>query len=117
MKLRKIKRLKPLLAPLPPPVKVAKYVLRLFVAGASARSRQAVLRVRHLCAAELSANCRLEVVDIYQQPRLARENQIVATPTLIKEYPRPMRRFIGNLLNTNGLFPELIAPVKPNLAA
>ena len=115
MKLRKSKRLKPLLAPLPLPVKAAKYVLRLFVAGASARSRQAVLRVRELCAAELKYNCRLEVIDIYQQPQLARDNQIVATPTLIKEYPRPVRRFIGNLLNTSGLFPELSHPVKPSL--
>lgn len=80
------------------------YVLRLFVAGATARSRSAVLRVRELCAAELSGGCRLEVIDIYQQPQLARANQIVATPTLIKEFPRPVRRFIGNLLHTTGLF-------------
>jgi circadian clock protein KaiB len=84
-----------------------KYVLRLFVAGATARSCQAVLRVRQLCEAELKDNCELEVIDIYQQPKLARENQIVATPTLIKEFPRPVRRFIGNLLNTAGLFAEL----------
>jgi circadian clock protein KaiB len=50
-----------------------KYVLRLFVAGATARSRQAVLRVRQLCATELKDNCTLEVVDIYQQPALARK--------------------------------------------
>ena len=117
MKLRKIKRLKPLLTPLPRPVKAAQYVLRLFVAGASARSRQAVLHVQRLCAAELPAKCRLEVVDIYQQPRLARQNQIVATPTLIKEYPPPVRRFIGNLLNPAGLFPELNVPLKRNLPA
>ncbi|MDB6113898.1 MAG: thiol-disulfide isomerase [Lacunisphaera sp.] len=86
-------------------------VLRLFVAGATARSREAVLRVRQLCATELARDCRLEVIDIYQQPELARANQIVATPTLIKEFPRPVRRFIGNLLNTAGLFGE------PDLAA
>jgi circadian clock protein KaiB len=84
-----------------------KYVLRLFVAGATARSCQAVLRVRQLCEAELKDNCELDVIDIYQQPELARANQIVATPTLIKESPRPMRRFIGNLLNTTGLFAKL----------
>ena len=81
-----------------------KYVLRLFVAGATTRSRAAVLRVKELCAAERSGGCRLEVIDIYQQPELARANQIVATPTLIKEFPRPVRRFIGNLLHTAGLF-------------
>ena len=84
-----------------------KYVLRLFVAGATARSRQAVLRVRQLCEAELKDNYELEVIDIYQQPSLARANQIVATPTLIKEIPLPVRRFIGNLLNLAGLFVEL----------
>lgn len=89
------------------PRRTSKYVLRLFVAGATARSHQAVLRVRQLCAEELKDNCDLEVIDIYQQPQLARENQIVATPTLIKEFPRPVRRFIGNLLNTTGLFVEL----------
>ena len=84
-----------------------KYVLRLFVAGATARSHQAVLRVRQLCEAELKDNYELEVIDIYQQPSLARANQIVATPTLIKEIPLPARRFTGNLLNLAGLFVEL----------
>jgi len=111
--IQKLKRLKrPLVAA---PVKAGKCVLRLFVAGASVRSRQAVLRVQELCAAELKTNCRLEVIDIYQQPQLARDNQIVATPTLIKEYPRPVRRFIGNLLNTAGLFAELNVPLKRKL--
>ena len=81
-----------------------KYVLRLYVAGATARSRQAVLRVRQLYEAELKGNFDLEVIDIYQQPNLARDNQIVATPTLVKEFPRPVRRFIGNLANTSRLF-------------
>jgi circadian clock protein KaiB len=84
-----------------------KYVLRLFVAGASDRSRQALLHVRKLCREDLGAGCELEVIDIYQQPELARENQIVATPTLIKEFPPPARRFIGNLLNIAVLFAEM----------
>ena len=82
-------------------------MLRLFVAGATARSRQAVVHVRQLCAAELKASCDLKVIDIYQQPALARANQIVATPTLIIEFPKPLRRFIGNLTNTHGLAVEL----------
>ena len=84
-----------------------KFVLRLFVAGATARSRQAILRVRQLCEAELKDGCDLKVIDIYQQPELARVNQIVATPTLIVEFPPPLRRFIGNLANITGLFVEL----------
>ena len=93
-----------------------KYVLRLFVAGATARSRQAVLRVRQLCEAELKGNCTLEVIDIYQQPGMASANQIVATPTLVKEFPRPARRFIGNLSNTTGLFVELDLAAKGSVA-
>ena len=93
-----------------------KYVLRLFVAGATVRSRQAVLRVRQLCEAELKGNCTLEVIDIYQQPGMASANQIVATPTLVKEFPRPARRFIGNLSNTTGLFVELDLAAKGSVA-
>ena len=72
-------------------------VLRLFVAGANARSQQAILYVRHLSEVELKGRSTVEVIDIYQQPTLARINQIVATPTLIREYPKPVRRYIGNL--------------------
>lgn len=93
-----------------------KYVLRLFVAGATIRSRQAILRVGQLCETELKDHCQLEVIDIYQQPELARVNQIVATPTLIVEFPPPMRRFIGNLANISGLFVELDLIAKGKIA-
>ena len=96
---------------------VDKYVLRLFVAGATARSRQAILRVRELCATELKNHCVLEVIDIYQQPALARANQIVATPTLIIAFPPPLRRFIGNLTNITGLFVELDLVKKVKITA
>jgi len=117
MKAGKVKHRKPSLMKLPVLPLAQKFTLRLFVAGATTRSHQAVLRVRELCAAELKDNCSLEVIDIYQQPKLARDNQIVATPTLIKEFPRPVRRFIGNLLNTAGLFADLglVAKVKSTL--
>lgn len=88
------------------PKKTSQYVLRLFIAGATDRSHQALLHVRKLYAEELKDHCTLEVIDIYQQPELARVNQIVATPTLIKEWPRPVRRFIGNLTNIASLFHE-----------
>ena len=93
-----------------------KYFLRLFVAGATDKSRLAILRVRQLCEAELRDNCVLEVIDIYQQPKLARENQIVATPTLVVEFPLPVRRFIGSLTNIGGLLVELDLITKGKIA-
>ena len=83
---------------------VSKHVLRLYVAGATDRSRRAILRARELCEGELKGLYELEVIDVYQQPLLARDGQIVATPTLVREFPRPVRRLIGNLTSTTGLF-------------
>ncbi len=87
--------------------RAGKYVLRLYVAGASTRSRQALLHVRRLCETELDGNYDLKVIDIYQQPIFAREGRILATPTLVREFPHPVRRLIGNLSNTAGLFAGL----------
>ena len=81
-----------------------KYVLRLYVAGATDRSRLAILRARQLCETELKGNYDLKVIDVYQQPILARDGQIIATPTLVREFPKPVLRLIGNLANTLGLF-------------
>lgn len=74
------------------------------------------MRVRQLCETELKDNCELEVIDIYQQPGLARKNQIVATPTLIKQCPQPIRRFIGNLSNLTSLFAELALITKGSIS-
>jgi len=83
---------------------MGKYVLRLYVAGATDRSRRALARARHLCDVELHGQCELEVIDIYQQPILARDGQIIATPTLVKVFPLPVRRLIGTLENTARMF-------------
>ena len=115
-KIKKPRRAPKVAAKAPATRRKVRYTLRLFVAGATVRSRQAVLRVRELCEKELKDNCVLEVIDIYQQPALARTNQIVATPTLIIELPRPARRFIGNLTNINGLFVELNLSSKVKIA-
>src|SRR5580765_6097356 len=80
------------------------YFLRLYVAGSSARSRRAILRARELCAGELKGHCRLEVIDIYQEPIRARDGQIVATPTLVKELPPRVRWLIGTLAKSSRLF-------------
>jgi circadian clock protein KaiB len=76
---------------------------RLFVAGATDRSRRAVAHVRKLCEAEFKDLFTLEVIDIYQQPELARQCQIIVTPTLIKEAPKPTRRVLGNMANFSQL--------------
>ena len=90
-----------------------KYVLRLYVAGATERSHRAILRARKLCEAELDDAYELTVIDVYQQPLLARDGQIVATPTLVREFPPPVRRLIGNLSSTVGLFVGLDLSTKP----
>lgn len=84
-----------------------KHILRLYVAGATERSRRAIERVRQLCERELGGVYLLEVIDIYQQPIIARDGQILATPTLVREFPRPIRRLIGDLSNTGKLFAGL----------
>lgn len=73
------------------------HLLRLYVAGTTARSSRAIRTIREICEEHLKGRYRLEVIDIYQRPALARDEQIVATPTLIRELPPPLRRLIGDL--------------------
>ncbi len=75
----------------------AKYLLRLYVAGATTKSNQAILKIKSFCEEHLKGRYDLEVIDIYQQPVLAKGEQIIATPTLVKKLPLPLRRFIGNM--------------------
>ncbi len=74
-----------------------RYWLRLFVTGMTPRSTEAIARVKAICQEHLEGRYELEVVDIYQHPEAARAEQIVATPTLIKKLPPPLRRLVGNL--------------------
>lgn len=73
------------------------YVLRLYVAGANPRSSAAIRSITEICEQHLKDRYDLEIIDIYQQPTLARGEQIIAAPTLIKKVPMPLRRFIGDL--------------------
>jgi circadian clock protein KaiB len=77
----------------------AKYVLRLYVSGSMLKSALAVENIKRICEQHLKNRYDLEVIDIYQQPNLARDEQIVAVPTLIKRLPPPPRRLIGDLSN------------------
>jgi len=74
-----------------------KYVLRLYVAGATTQSARAITNLKAICEEHLKGRYELEVVDLYQQPQLALDEKIVAAPTLIKELPPPVRRIIGDL--------------------
>ena len=73
------------------------FVLRLYVAGMSPRSQEAIRNVTAICQEDLAGRYDLEVIDIYQQPVLAKGEQIIAAPTLIKKLPFPLRRFIGSM--------------------
>ena len=73
------------------------FVLRLYVAGMSPRSQEAIRAVTAICQEHLAGRYDLQVIDIYQQPVLAKGEQIIAAPTLIKKLPFPLRRFIGSM--------------------
>jgi circadian clock protein KaiB len=75
----------------------SRYVLRLYVTGATARSRRAIVNLDGICHEFLKGQFDLEVIDVYQKPSLAKDEQIIAAPTLIKKLPLPMRRIIGDL--------------------
>ena len=77
-----------------------KYVLRLYVTGLTPKSTLAINNVRKLCKKHLAGRYELKVIDIYQQPKLAAGEQIVATPTLIKKLPLPLRKLIGDMSDT-----------------
>jgi len=77
-----------------------KYVLRLYVTGMTPKSTRAIQNIKKICDEELHGRCDLEVIDIYQRPVLAEGEQIIATPTLVKKLPLPLRRFIGDLSDT-----------------
>jgi circadian clock protein KaiB len=74
-----------------------RYVLRLYVVGATAGSQRAISNLKEICESELAGRYELEVIDIYQQPVLGADQQIVALPTLIKELPLPVQRLVGDL--------------------
>ena len=74
-----------------------RYVLRLYITGSTPRSSRAIQSIRSLCEEHLQGRYDLEVIDIHQQPVLARGEQIIAAPTLIKKLPAPLRKIVGDL--------------------
>jgi circadian clock protein KaiB len=83
------------------------YTMRLYVTGATPRSSRAITNLRRLCDEYLPGKYELEVIDIYQRPELARQVQIIAAPTLVKAFPPPLRKFIGDMSNVRSLLAGL----------
>ncbi len=77
-----------------------RYVLRLYVTGVTLKSTQAISNIRTICEEYLQGRYELQVIDIYQQPQLAKDEQILAAPTLIKKLPLPLRRLVGDFSKT-----------------
>ena len=79
----------------------------MFITGGSPNSVRAINNLKSICEKYLPGNYDLEVIDVYQNPELAREEQIIALPTLIKKHPDPLRRLVGDMSDTakvlNGL--------------
>lgn len=84
-----------------------KFILSLFVAGMTPRSLRAIENARQLCEKYLKDRCELEVIDVYQQPSLAKEAQVIAAPTLVKHLPPPLQRFIGDLSDSEPILVRL----------
>lgn len=76
---------------------MAKYLLTLYVTGTSPRAKIAITNLQHLCENELEGQFELEIVDVLENPQRAEDEKILATPTLIKQLPLPLRRVIGDL--------------------
>jgi circadian clock protein KaiB len=80
----------------------------LYICGATGKSRKAVANTRRLCDECLPGRYSLEIIDLYRQPELARLRDIFAIPTLVKELPAPLRRFIGDLSDNKRLVVEIM---------
>ena len=97
----------------PPDLAAEQYKLRLFVTGSTPRSTRAIDNLRQICKENLDGRYDLEVIDVYQNPEATKELQIIATPTLVKMLPEPMRRIIGDLSDKERVLAGLnLTPVK-----
>ena len=85
--------------------------LTLFVSGASDLSARAIASARELCDIRLDGRCRLSIVDVHEDPSAVRSNGVRATPTLVRTFPLPLRRFIGDLSHLDAVLLRLELPV------
>lgn len=91
-----------------------RYELRLYIAGTTPASGKAVENLRAICEEHLKGRYELTVIDVFQQPVLARNEQIIAVPTLIKKLPAPLRRIVGDLSNEHRVLVGLDLKPKEN---
>lgn len=77
------------------------YILKLYITGASANSTKAVSNLKNICEQYLKGRYTLDIIDIHQQPKLAKEAQVIALPLLIKHAPLPVKRLIGSMSDTS----------------
>lgn len=77
-----------------------RHVLVLYITGRTSRSERAIENLKRICREELAGEYDMEVVDVLEKPQLAEDEKIIATPTLVKRLPMPLRRLIGDLSNT-----------------
>jgi circadian clock protein KaiB len=81
-------------------IRRARYILRLYVSGSSIRSLRAVSNLKKICEEYFPNDYDLEIIDLHENPTAARKEQIIAAPTLVKQLPEPLRKFVGDLSNT-----------------
>lgn len=79
---------------------LSQYLLKLYVTGSNPRAELAIMNLRRICEQELAGKYELQIIDVLEQPQAAEDEKILATPTLIKQLPPPLRRVIGDLSNT-----------------
>jgi circadian clock protein KaiB len=93
------------------------FELRLYIAGQTSRSLAALANLNKICAEHLQGRYRLEVIDLLEHPQLARGDQILALPTLVRKLPEPIRKLVGDLSDTERALVGLdLRPTRPNKA-
>ena len=82
------------------PVQTERFVLRLYIAGQTPKCMRAFTNLKRICEEHLADRYRIEIIDLLQNPQLARGDQILAVPTLVRQLPEPVKKIIGDLSNT-----------------
>jgi circadian clock protein KaiB len=90
-----------------------KYILCLYVAGETPKSVTALANLKKICSQHLEGSYRIKVIDLLKNPKLARDHQILALPTLVRQLPSPMRKIIGDLSNTERVLVGLDVKPRP----